>query len=525
MQTAYDLVWMSGQRHPDHPALVDDRSDRQLTYRELLAEMDAIAAGLAGLGIAPGMKVATILPSTFEHCLAILALMRLGAVPAIINARLKPDEIAGLVGQGGLEAAVIMADPGLAAAVAGALPSGAPLVSIGGAVGGAVDFAGLRGDPAGLPPVPRPDPEAPAFIFYSSGTTGLPKGIVIPQRASEARVLWLATQAGLRHGTHNKIAGFMPLAHAIGFYAVFLVCLAFNGTFHVVSAFSPASALELIARRRITYLFAVPTIYHMLLAEPGFTPAKVASVELMLYGAISMPTGLQKRVDDAFAGTLRHIYGTTECMSSLYMPDPVGRPTTLRPGFANRVRVGRIDGGVDELAAPGEEGELLIDMNADANFTGYLNRPDADAEKIVDGWYRSGDVVHTDGDGDYVLLGRVDDVINSGGERIHPEEVEAVLAADPGVAEISVLGIPDERWGATVVACIVPKNGAGDPGSLDALCRDSALADYKRPRGYVFLDSLPKNAANKVLRRELREICAAARDGEGAVQFHKAGRG
>lgn len=538
MQTAYDLVWMSGERHPDHLALVDDASDRRLSYRALLAEIDAVAAGLMGLGVRAGMKVATVLPSSFDHCLAILALCRLGAVPALINARLKPDEIAGLAAHGGLEGALVPSSPELVAAIAAALPDGAPLVAIGGAIesslGDAVDFASLRGDPAGLPPRPAPDPEDPAFIFYSSGTTGLPKGIVLPHRASEARVVWLATQAGLRHGSHNRIAGLMPLAHAVGFFGGFLACLAFNGTFHLVTQFDPSAAVELIEREKISYLFAVPTIYHMLLAAPNFTPQKVASVELMLYGAFSMPAALQQRVAAAFPGALRHIYGTTETMNSLYHPEPLGRPTTLRPGFFSRLRVGRIGGAVNDLAAEGEEGELLIDMSAAANFTGYLNRPDADAEKIVDGWYRSADVVRRDDAGDYVLLGRVDDVINSGGERIHPEEVETVLAAHPGVGEVSVLGLPDEQWGATVVACVVPKDGARgaaaldarqlDARQLDAHCRDSALADYKRPRGYVFLDALPKTAANKVSRLALRETCAAARDGQGGIVFQVAGR-
>lgn len=521
MQTTYDLVWLAAERTPDHLAIVDDRSDRQLTYRDLLREIDVIAAGLAARGITRGMRVATVLPNLYEHFLVLLALQRLAAVPALMNARLKPEEIGALIQHGEIQGAVITRQAELADTVAAALPTGGCLLSVGGTMGPATDFAACRGDSGSLPAVPRPSSEEPAFIFYTSGTTGLPKGAVLAHRTVEPRILFLATQAGLRHGTHTRSLGFMPVSHCIGFFGVFLVTLAFNGTFYVMSAFDPSQAIDLIARHQITYLFAVPTHFHALVSAPNYAPEKVRSVELLLYGGAPIEPALLERLGKEWAATIRHIYGTTETMNSLYHPEPLGQPAALRPGFYSRVRAVRIGGGPEEVAEVGEEAELIVDAAADATFSGYLNRPDATAEKIRDGWYYTGDVVRREANGEYTFLGRVDDMIRSGGESIHPEEVEAVLAAHQAVKETSVVGIPDPRWGQIVVACVVPAAEVNAT-ALDAHCRASTLAGYKRPKGYLFVDALPRNAANKVLRRVLRDMVREARDGGGSTGRYEA---
>lgn len=513
MQTAYDLVWLSGERTPDHLALVDDASDRALSYRALLDEIDSVAAGFAARGVEAGSRIATVLPGVFDHCVATLALQRLGAVPALMNFRLKPEEIAALVRDGGMAGAIVPADEELATTMRDALPDGAMLLAVGGATGPAEDYAACRGNAATLSPAPRPEREDEAFIFYTSGTTGLPKGVVLAQRTTEHRVIWLATQAGLRHGNHNRALGFMPLSHAIGYYGVFLVTLAFGGTYYVMSAFNPAKAVEAVEQNRITYMFAIPTLYHAMTRAPGYTPGKMSSVELTLYGGAAIDPDLLAHMDAEWGGTVRHIYGTTETMCSLYNPDPQAAPATLRPGFYSRTRVIRLGGGPDDIVAPGEEGELIIDATADANFSGYLNRPDATAEKMKDGWYWSGDIVVAEGNGDVTLMGRVDDMIRTGGENVHPEEVEKVLDAHPGIAECSVIGLADAHWGQIVVGCVVSAGDAPDAGALDAHFRAGALAGYKRPKAYLFVETLPKNAANKVLRRHLRDRAALARDG------------
>lgn len=520
MQTAYDLVWLSGERTPDHIALVDDVTDRALSYRDLLTEIDGVAAGLQARGVRSGQRIATALPGLFDHGVLLLALQRLGAVPALLNFRLSPGEIAQLVSQGEMSGAVILDNGELAAALVEALPDGAPLLSVGG--GGAEDFAQCRGDAAALPPIPRPDPEDPAFIFYTSGTTGLPKGVVLAHRTTEHRVLWLSTQAGLRHGNHNRALGFMPLSHAIGFYGVFLVTLAYGGTYFVMSAFDPVKAVDAVERDRITYMFAIPTLYHAMTKAPNYDPKRMRSTELVLYGGAAIDPALCALIENDWGGHIRHIYGTTETMCSLYNPDPVGATATMRPGFYSRIRVIWLGGGPDDMVAAGEEGEMIIDTSADMHFSGYLNRPDATAEKNRDGWYWSGDIVLQEENGDVTLKGRVDDMIRTGGENVQPEEIETILDDHPGVADCSVIGIPDAHWGQIVVGCITPGDAGLDPRDLDSHCRNSGLAGYKRPKAYVYVDSLPRNAANKILRRVLRDQAIAARE-ENSDDYHPVG--
>ena len=505
MQTAYEFIQLAALRAPDHPAIVDDRLERTLTHAQLVEEADRVAAGLQKSGIAAGDLVATCLPNLYEHGLALLALTRLGAIPALINARLKPEDVNRLIEQGKMASAIVSADATIVGAVRGALPKNAPVITVGGEIDGTIDFAACLADPASLAAYVRPDPEATAFIFYTSGTTGLPKGVHLPERAADARASYLSVQCGLVHGTHNRVLGLMPLFHVVGFYSVFLAMIGFDGTYYVCSAFDPSAALEAIEKHGITLVYGTPTHFHALLEAPNFAPEKLASVRTVIYAGSPMSGPLLDRVAKAFDAKIINIYGTTEIMNALYMPDPVGRPHTYRPGFHSSVRVGRFGGTVHDEAEVGEDGELLVGASADATFTGYLHRPDATAEKMQDGWYRTGDIIVKRPDGDYDVRGRVDDMIISGGENIYPEEVEAILVQHAGISECSVIGAPDEKWGEIVVACIVAKGDAPAAEALDKHVRASRLADYKRPRVYRFMDELPKNAANKVLRRLLRE--------------------
>ena len=508
-QTVWDHVRLAADRTPDRIAVVDDKSDCTITFAGLVREVESAAAGLAAIGVRSGQHVATILPNSLQHVIAILSMHRLGAVVCMINPRLKPSEAGKLIADAKMSGVICLAHDETVRAASEALPEGGPILLVGSSVGSFSLFEVCRADPDGLPNWTPPDPEGVAFILYTSGTTGLPKGVMIPHRATDGRVLFAPVQCGLRHGIHNKALGLMPLFHAVGFYSSLVTTLTLNGTYYVHSAFDPGAALEAIKTQGITYLFGAPAHFHAMLSVSDFNPADMSSVETLAYAGAAMPGPLLDRVKSAFANArITNIYGTTEVMNALYMPDPAGRPLQFRPGFYSNVRVARIGGSVDDICDVGEEGELLVDASADATFVGYLDRPDATAEKLNRGWYFTGDIVLRRPDGDLELCGRVDDMIVSGGENIHPEEVEAVLMQHAAVREVAVIGIPDDQWSERVVACIV---GDGvDNEDLDAWCRNSILANYKRPRDYAFLDSLPRNAANKVLRRELKDFFSAA---------------
>ncbi len=521
MQTCFDLVWLAAERTPDNLAVVDDQSDRQLTYAQLIEEIETVAAGLQERGVKQGSRIATVLPGLYDHVILLLALQRLAAVPAVLNFRLKPEEIAQLIEQGELTGAIIPADENMASTLKEALPAGAPLLSMGGpdsnGAGPAENYAQCRGDAASLSPAPKPDPEDEAFIFYTSGTTGLPKGVVLAQKTVEHRILWISTQGGYRYGVHNIALGFMPLSHAIGFFGVLLLTLAHNGTYYVMSAFNPVDANDAVERFGVTYLFAVPQLLFAMTKAPNYAPEKMKSLELVLHGGAEISGDLLEQMDKEWPCDIRHIYGTTETMNSLYHPNPVGHPLRLRPGFYSRIRIIEIGGKPDQIVAAGEEGELIIDASVDTIFSGYLNRPDATADALRDGWYYSGDVCLKREDGDVDLIGRADDMIRSGGENIHPSEVEPTLEAHPAVKEIALIGIPDPKWGQLVVACLAAEGA--EAAELDTYMKESTVADFKRPKAYVFMDALPRNAANKILRRNLREIAVNAQGGEGDWEF------
>jgi 2-furoate---CoA ligase len=214
---------------------------------------------------------------------------------------------------------------------------------------------------------------------------------------------------------------------------------------------------------------------------------------------------LLKRVEMAFRPELfvNH-YGSTEIYTFTTEPRAAAKPGSAgKAGINQRIRVVKLGvGALDETAAVGEEGEIIADMEGDEAFEGYWRRPDADAKALRQGWYFTGDTGYVDAAGDLFVTGRVDDMINSGGENISPAEIESVLSLHPAVAEVAVAGLPDERWGQRVAA-FVRRGDTVDRAALDAWCRQSRLADYKRPREYVFVVDIPKSPVGKILRRLL----------------------
>jgi 2-furoate---CoA ligase len=251
------------------------------------------------------------------------------------------------------------------------------------------------------------------------------------------------------------------------------------------------AALDLVAAERISSLYLAPTLFYDLLERLRTRPVDVSSVRAVGYAGAAMTSSLVERCCDQLdPEVFVNHYGSTEVYTCT-----IGTEQRDKPGCAGRPAV-------NTRLRLSEEGEICIHLSSDEAFAGYWNRPDANAKTIRDGWYHTGDTGHVDADGDLWIDGRVDDMIVSGGENIHPLEVEDILARHPGVAEVAVVGAPDERWGHRVVAVLV---GDASPEDLDRHCLASPLARFKRPREYRFVDSLPKSPSGKILRRVIRD--------------------
>jgi 2-furoate---CoA ligase len=455
MNLAQSLL-AAAERHPNAEAFPG------LTYRDLLA-MVRRAAG--GLGLEPGERVAFVLDNRFETALLYWAAQWAGGVAVPLSWRSTASEIEYCIADSGARLVLRDDDP---------VPDG----------------------PAHPGELDR-DPEEPSVMLYTSGTTGKPKGVPRSHRADRAGGLSQALQHGYLPG--DRTLGVMPLYHTMGLHSLVAMHLV-GGCFVPLARWDAAEALRLIEAERVTSLYLAPTLFHDLVHHPELARFDLSSVRALGYAGAAMTSALVERCAEAFEPEIfvNH-YGSTEIYTF-----SIGADQRRKPGCAGRPALNarlRLD----------DNGEILCHMSSDEAFGGYWNRPDADEKAIHEGWYRTGDAGRLDEDGDLWIDGRVDDMINSGGENIHPLEVEDALARHPAVREVAVIAAPDDRLGQRVVAVVVGDTGL-EAADLDAFCLASeTLARFKRPREYRFVDTLPKSPSGKILRRVLREERLVAR--------------
>jgi 2-furoate---CoA ligase len=451
----------AAERTPAAEAVVGEHE--RLGFAHLRERAARIASGLAERGVARGDRVACVLGNETETVQLYWGCQWLGACFVPLSHRASQEDLDYCIEDSGAKVVVREADE---------VPQ---LVGVD-EHPGAVDL----------------DEDAASIQLYTSGTTGRPKGVPRSHRAERAAGLSQVVQHGLRHG--HRTLGVMPLYHTMGVHSLIAASLV-GGCYVAQPAWNGAAALRLIKDERITSLYLAPTLFYDLVHDPALGRFDTSSVRAIAYAGAPMPSSLAEDVAAAFDPEIfvNH-YGSTEIYTFSVHRDQRAKPGCAgRPALNARLR----------LDPPGE-GEILCHMGSDEAFSGYWNRPDADAKAIHDGWYHTGDVGRLDEDGDLWVVGRVDDMIISGGENIHPVEVEDVLARAPGVREVAVVGAPDERWGQRVVACVVAEDGVTAE-QLDAHCLAShTLARFKRPREYRFVPELPKSPSGKILRRMLR---------------------
>ena len=485
------------ERNPDATAITD--GERRLGYASWYQEIGRVAGGLTALGLERGDRLAVILQNRLEMASLHWACQLAGIVVTPLNWRIKPEELDYCLADA--DAAAIVFDDVAADTVAGAAAAQRlPRIAIGKIDGATCRFEDLQGGANGF--APRAGPEDLSLLLYTSGTTGRPKGV--PRRHRAERAAALAHVAQNLYARGERTLGVMPLYHTMGVRSLLAMALV-DGTFVCLPRFDATRALRLIARERISNLYLVPTLYHDLIGHPDFAATDTSSVRKISFAGAAMPVGLLNRVDVAFRPELfvNH-YGSSEIYTFTVEPRAAATPGSAgKAGLNQRIRVIRLGAdSADARAMTGENGQIIADIASDEAFEGYWRRPDADARALRGGWYFTGDTGYVDAEGDLFVTGRVDDIIVSGGENISPVEIESILSLHPAVAEVAVAGLPDERWGQRITA-FVKRGGAIEADALDAWCRGSSLADYKRPREYVFVAEIPKSPVGKILRRLL----------------------
>jgi len=486
------------ERSPDAEAIVD--GERRLTYAAWFAQICATVAGLDRLGLRHGDHLAVILQNRLEAATLHWACQLAGFIITPVNWRAKAEELDYCLADA--EARALVFEDISASATSGAsCARELPRIGVGGAAG-TLAFAELVGQPPEAAIAPRADPADISLMLYTSGTTGAPKGV--PRRHRAERAAALAHVAQNLYARGERTLGVMPLYHTMGVRSLIAMAL-IDGCFVCQPRFAAAEALELIERERVTNLYLVPTLYHDLISHERFAGTDLGSCRKLGFAGAAMPDGLLKRVADAFKPTLfvNH-YGSSEIYTFTIEQNAAAKPGSAgRAGLNERIRVVKLGASDPEaICAPGEEGQIVAELTSDEAFEGYWRRPEADAKALHRGWYFTGDTGYFDAAGDLFVTGRVDDMIITGGENVSPGEIESVLSLHPDVAEVAVAGLPDERWGQRVVA-FVERRRPVDAAALDRHCRGSGLANFKRPRDYVFVVQIPKSPVGKLLRRKL----------------------
>jgi long-chain acyl-CoA synthetase len=495
-----DLSWplrRAASLFADAPAVI--AGERSVTYRELAARVGALGGALEELGVGEGARVGYLGVNSLAHLECWLGVPAFGRVIADLNFRLAPDELAFMVDDAGIE--VLLADVerlDVAEELADRCPSLRRVLHE------AAYEELVRGEPA--PPPGSLDAGTLAAISYTGGTTGRPKGVMLSHGnlLANARHNLIATG----HRRDQRWLHVCPMFHVAGTANVF-ACTWVGAEQLVLPRFDAAAVVETIERERVTHTVLVPTMLQMLLDAPEAEAADLGSLRHLQYAASPISPELQARVLERLPDCdIAQFYGMTEAaptVSQLGPDDHRRRPDRLPsmglpvPGVEVEVRDphgGRVPAG--------EVGELWI--RGPNVMLGYWNRPEASAEALVGGWYRSSDMGCADADGYLHMVDRAKDMIITGGENVYSIEVEAALAAHEAVAEAAVFGIPDERWGEAVHATVTVRPGSEvDADALISHCR-ARIAGFKTPRSIELrTEPLPKSGAGKVLKNRLRD--------------------
>lgn len=504
-----EWIDISARQVPDLPAFV--RADGSTTsFAEARTNVHRIASALAERGIGKGDRIAYLAIDSPEYVEVFLAGAKLGAPAVPLNFRLQDSEIELLLATAAPRMLFVSSQYlDLARAITDRLPTPCEvLVLDGDGTGhdGVSSYHDLVDEGLATFGHVDIDDEDLLAISFTSGTTGRPKGVLQSHRMFKQMSSNTAIEYGMRRDELRYSAA--PLFHVAGMGLVVSSLLRCQSTL-ILPQFDPRMVLDWM-RKGVTGVFLVPTMVSSLLALPDVDDGGFESMHTLFYGAAPMSPTLLRRAMEVFDCDFYNGFGagTEAGMQTLLTPEDhrralEGAPHLLesigRPGYAIDLRI--VDDDMNDVAR-GEIGEIVT--RSDMVMSGYLEDPERTAQAVVDGWFRGGDLAWQDDDGYLYLAGRKNDMIIRGGENVYPVEIESVLMEHPTVYECAVIGAPDDHWGEIVKAFVVAHDGAEiDIDELTAFCRDR-LAGYKVPALFRVADSLPKNASQKILKRELR---------------------
>lgn len=489
-------------REPGAEAIVDGKTRRN--FGDWYADIRAVAGGLQARGLKPGDHFVVVLSNRYETATLYWASQMLGLIFTPFNLRANGEEIAYVLDDADTVAIAFEAATRQTVGDAIGVHGNEALISID------IDGGGFE-ELLASAPVDGPsavDDGDICLMLYTSGTTGRPKGVPRSHRAERLAASHCIAQLYYQRG--ESTLGVMPMFHTMGVRSI-LMSMLLNSALVCLPSWDAETAMLLIQDEKIDTLFLVPTMFHDMLHHPARSDYDLSAVQNIGYAGMAMTSALTALCQTEFSPRhFTNFYGSSE-IYCFAVCDHVAE----KPGCAGRAGIGQIirivepdpDGGSgpDDLVAPGESGEIIAPMDGMEAFAGYWKRPDADAKSIRRGWYFTGDLGYFDEDDELFVVGRVDDMVISGGENIYPEEVEDVLAKSPLVEQVAVIGMPDDRMGSRIVAFIEPASADCAADALDAWCLDSTMARFKRPRAYVFVKRIPRSAAGKLLRRFLRD--------------------
>ncbi len=480
-----------------HPAVRMD--DLMLDYTELREAAGRVTSLLSSAGVAPGDRVGIMLPNVPAFPMAFYGALAAGAVVVPMNPLLKSREVTYYLGDSG--AKVLFAWYSSAGEAAkGAADTGTQVVT--------VDDPDMRSLLACLFPVhtrvERADDDD-AVVLYTSGTTGQPKGAQLTH-ANLTRNAALTAETLINAGPDDVVMGCLPLFHVFGLTCGLNATIAGGGTLTLLPRFDAGQALDIIARDRVTVFEGVPTMYAAMLHHPASADADASSLRTCVSGGAAMPVEILHGFEKMFGCMILEGYGLSETspVASFNHPNAERKPGSIGTPVAGvEMRVVGIDGTVLPV---GEVGEIAI--RGHNVMKGYWGKPEATAEAIPDGWFRTGDLARVDEDGYFFIVDRKKELIIRGGYNVYPREIEEVLYEHPAVAEVAVVGMAHDQLGEEVGAAVALKPGAAaTPEELRAYVKERVAA-YKYPRHVWLVDGLPKGPTGKILRREVRRPTA-----------------